>query len=105
MLITIKLTQLSSRNREILIQDSPLLDALGVGCGLLVDAVDALLNSRVNGSVAPAGDLGHACAATAQFTTKLHRLGSQFVFRNPGVTVYLTLRGRQNSRQHCTTVN
>lgn len=91
----LSLTQLSSSDGEVPLQHDELLNALGVGRGLLVDPVDPLLDGGVHRSVAAARHLGDACGVAAQLPAELHGGWRQLVLGVAGVAVDLTLHGGQ----------
>ena len=79
--VSAPLTQLSSCDGEIPPQNGPFLNALSVGCCLLVDCVDPLLNGCVDDPVSGVGDLRDACGFAAQFPTELNDVWRQLVLR------------------------
>lgn len=91
--VSFSLTQLSSRDGEVPVQNEPLLDALSVGRGLLVDSVDAVLDGGLNGSVSSSCDFRNTSGAAAQFAAQLYDLRSELVLWGPGLGVHLALDG------------
>lgn len=88
------LTQLSSGDGEVPVQDAPLLDALGVGGGRLVDCVDSLLDGGVDGPVFSTRDLGDSRGVAAHLPAELDSVWCELVLGVTGVRVHLTLRRR-----------
>lgn len=86
------LTQLSACDGEILIQNGPLLNALGIGGGLLIDSVDSLLNSSVDGPVSAARDVGDSCGVATQPTAELNGIWCQLILWVACLCVNLTLK-------------
>lgn len=85
------LTQLSSSDGEVSVKDGPLLDALGIGGGLLVDSIDSLLDGSLDGPVFAACNLRHSSGAAAQLPAELHGVWRQLVLWISGVRVHLAL--------------
>lgn len=85
------LTQLSSSDGEVSVKDGPLLDALGVGGGLLVDGVDSLLDGSLDRPVFATCDLRHSSGAAAHLAAELNCVWRQLVFGVAGVGVDLAL--------------
>lgn len=85
------LTQFSSSDGEVFVKDSPLLDTLGVGGGLLVDGIDSLLDGSLDCPVFAACDLGHSSGTASQLAAELHCVWRQLVLWISRVKVHLTL--------------
>lgn len=92
------LTQLPSADREVSIQNDPLLNALSVGSGLLVDSFDALLDGSVDRRVSSARDLGDARGLAAQLPAQLHGFWRQLVLWIARVWVHLALEGEEKNQ-------
>lgn len=73
------LTKLSSSDGEVPIKDDPLLDALSIGGGLLIDSVDSLLDGSVDLAIFATCDLRDTCGIAAQFTAELNGFWCQLV--------------------------
>lgn len=92
------LTKFSSVDREIFLQQDPLLDLLSVGRGSIVEFVDALLNGFVERRLPFGYDLWHLGGPDVEVPTELHRLGAQGVC-GVALVVHYTLRTQQH-RSH-----
>lgn len=96
------LTQLASADREVPVQNDPLLNALGIGRRLLVDSVDPLLDGGVDGAIPTTRDLRDARGFAAQPPAELHGLWRQLILRVARLCVHLALRDEKISF-NCTT--
>lgn len=90
----VALTQLSTTDGEVPVQDDPLLDALSVGRCLLVDSVDAVLDGGVDRPVPASCDLRDACGVAAEPLAEVHGLRGQLVLWITCVRVHLALHTR-----------
>lgn len=93
-----KFTQLSSGNREVLHQNSPLLYALGVRCGFRIDSVDALLNGPVHIFVFSFSDVRHLGCLASLLLAKLHSLHTQLLCWLHCFCIGTTLKQRMKSQ-------
>lgn len=91
--ILVPLTQLSSCDREVPIQNDPLLNTLSVGGCILVDPVNSFLDGGVDRPVSSACDLRDFCGVAAQLPADLDSFCCQLILGFPWLCVYLTLEG------------
>ena len=94
------LTQFSSSNREVSLQYDPLLDPLGVGRCSGVDALQALLNGRVDSWLLIGYDLWHFGRFDAALLAEGQSLGAQLVC-GLAVVVHDTLRKQREGSSLC----
>lgn len=73
------LTQFSSTDGEVSLQEGELLDLLGVGCGSGVDALNALLNGIKDRRLPVGDDLRHFSGRDAELSAHVQSLGAQLV--------------------------